>query len=78
MLSRFLVYPNPGSEKLYLECGLSDGIFEMFDNYGQIVVSKRFLSGYLVLNTTELANGLYYYRIISGKKAYFTGKWIKE
>lgn len=74
----FLVYPNPGSQKLYLECGLSDGMFEMYDHCGRNVVSKHFSTGYLVLNTSKLANGLYYYRIISCKKAYYSGKWIKE
>ncbi len=78
MLTQFLIYPNPGSDKLYLECGLSDGMFEMYDHCGRNVVSKHFSTGYLVLNTSKLANGLYYYRIISCKKAYYSGKWIKK
>lgn len=78
MLNQFLVYPNPGSDKLYLECGLSNGIVEIFDSYGRNVITKNFSSGYLALNTSGLAEGLYYYRIISGGKASYGGKWIKE
>jgi hypothetical protein len=74
----FIVYPNPGSGKLYLECGLSDGIVEIFDSYGRKVITKYFSSGYLALNTSGLADGLYCYRIITEGKAIYSGKWIKE
>lgn len=77
-LTTHLIYPNPGGDKLYLECGPEDGVFEIYDGYGRNVISQNYASGYLVLDTSGLAKGMYYYRIIPGKKDHYTGIWVKE
>ncbi|MBP6977034.1 MAG: T9SS type A sorting domain-containing protein [Lentimicrobiaceae bacterium] len=76
-LTTHLVYPNPGTDVLYLECGPGDGIFELYDIYGRQVAEQEFLSGQLMLDTSGLAKGLYQYLILVDDWIVYSGKWIK-
>ncbi len=72
-----MVYPNPGNNVLYIECGLNEGGAELYDGFGRKIISTAFQSGTLIIDTSDLAKGLYYYRIIAGKRSMYSGIWIK-
>jgi hypothetical protein len=76
-LTTHLIYPNPGTDVLYLECGQVDGIFKLYDSYGRQVAERDFLSGQLMLDTSGLAKGLYHYLILVDNRGVDSGKWIK-
>ncbi|HOW24163.1 MAG TPA: T9SS type A sorting domain-containing protein [Bacteroidales bacterium] len=72
------VYPNPGWNTLYVTCGLDAGEFELFDSFGQKVVSRTYIPEILIIDTSGLPKGLFFYRIIFNDKNSCSGTWIKQ
>jgi len=73
------VYPNPGTNCLYIESNETDATFEMISLNGQIICRNYIVAGLNCINTGSLSSGLYFYKLISSEdKVFKTGKWIKK
>tara|TARA_R110002096_G_scaffold115365_2_gene249901 strand:- start:120695 stop:121018 length:324 start_codon:yes stop_codon:yes gene_type:complete len=66
------VYPNPVKDYLNIEINnLSSGIAEIYDLNGKLLGITEIRTGYGILSTSELSNGLYVVKIsgTNGKSA---------
>ncbi|MCX6258715.1 MAG: T9SS type A sorting domain-containing protein [Bacteroidia bacterium] len=74
------VYPNPGNDKLFIEYkNNSTGfpIIDLFDMNGKFLLSKNLKEGINEINAGEFADGVYLYKINTGKSP-VSGKWVKN
>lgn len=69
------LYPNPGSESIYLETDIRRFTFTLYNNTGQEVLTKE---NQKTINTSALNNGFYFYRITSEGEILDAGKWVKQ
>ena len=79
--SRFAVchvYPNPGWNTLHVACGPGKGQFELFDSFGRKVVSRTYVPEILIIDTSGLPSGLFFYRIIFDNMTSLSGTWVRQ
>lgn len=78
------IYPNPASEKIYVDAGGFKGQnyqYRIYDSQGrQIMGSKLYLNGLapLELNIEQLPAGLYILRLEDYRQVIFSGKFIRK
>lgn len=72
------VYPNPASEVLHIEVSreVKNGSFEVYTTAGKLVGSYNLSSTSNTIPVSGLLNGLYYFRLISGKELLNTGSFV--
>jgi hypothetical protein len=75
-----IVYPNPGQNELFISIpeNYSETLFELYNSTGMLCAQEKFKTEELSVVTTQLKQGIYFYRIIQNNKTVATGKWIKE
>ena len=73
-----LLYPNPGSDQLIIECGAPSGTLLLNDMMGNQIITHLLHQGTNAINTSSLASGTYFYRIIFSNKEIMNGTWIKK
>lgn len=75
-----IVFPNPGKEFLHLTSGiqLNNGIFTLYDIRGRPVLTKEIIATEMQFDTSNLASGMYVWRIVRNNKVMDSGKWVKE
>jgi len=75
-----IIYPNPGHDELMINIpgNYSETIFELYNVTGVLYLQEKFKTTQLNVNTTQLTQGIYFYRIIKNNKTISTGKWIKQ
>ena len=64
---RFSVYPNPASDKLFIECNRSENenlVVSVFDGQGRIVRIHKFTGLSNILSLAELSTGIYFVRVV--------------
>ncbi len=64
---KFKIYPNPAKEQLTIESDLKrsdQAVITIYNIMGEIVLSEKLIVGKTAINTTNLNNGTYLYRII--------------
>jgi hypothetical protein len=74
-----MVFPNPGTDILYLESGpqVLGFNFQLYDLQGIKVSEEIITANQQQINTQSLSSGLYIWRIVNKGKAVDSGKWIK-
>jgi hypothetical protein len=75
-----IVFPNPGSNYLFIESGpqISGAEFRMTSIDGKQVKTKTLNERKTTLETQILQSGTYVWQIIFNNKVSESGKWIKE
>ena len=66
-----MIYPNPSENMIYTETKLAEGqvaSIVIYNIMGEIVLSEKITSGKTAINTSNLNNGTYLYRIIIDNK----------
>jgi len=71
-------YPNPFNESITIKFGYSGLDFYMFDFTGQLVLEFNSQFNNCKVNTTDITNGLYFYKIIMDGKNIQSGKLLKK
>lgn len=74
-----LIYPNPGNNFMHVKSFQNNLIIELFDNYGQQILSQKIINQKTTLNTQNINSGVYFYSVLDeNNKIIETGKWIKN
>lgn len=78
LVEEFKIYPIPFGENLHIECH-NEGLFEflLYDASGKKLFSKSF-SKKEIIRTSELASGVYFYKIIQANQVLKSAKIVKE
>jgi hypothetical protein len=71
-----IIYPNPASDVVRVECDCSDGDLRLIDSHGVVVKQARLQDGRIILGLGNAPSGVYYVQLISAKGA-FTQALIK-
>ena len=75
-------FPNPGNERMNI-CipekvrKENDCTLQLFTQDGKLIFSKEIYDEISSVETKQLPNGVYFYRVMLGNTVYSTGKWIK-
>jgi hypothetical protein len=72
-----ILYPNPGNDKLYVNTGLKDACFELFDVMGNNRIHQMLNQGLTTVYTQVLTTGMYFYRITHKDTLVESGTWVK-
>lgn len=74
------IYPNPSNGLITLM--VTDATkamhFEVYDAVGKIIVTKEIITNETQINLSELAHGIYSYRLVNANGSVSQGKLIKE
>ncbi len=76
---QILVYPNPGTDRIMVALpeNTQEAWIELFDGTRQKVLSQRVYSNVCIFMPTQLAPGMYFYRIYNQDEVFKKGKWVK-
>ena len=71
-------YPNPASDILHVELSkeVSNGLFEIYNTAGKVVGSYATSMLKNAIPVSNLGNGVYYFRLMSGKELMNTGSFV--
>ena len=76
------IYPNPFSDKLYIELigvrGQIDYIVKMYDARGRLVVDRKMNTSIITIDRRKLSSGEYYLNIVKDNFIVFTETVIVE
>ena len=78
LMQDVIIYPNPGNDHIWAMTQLSETSIEFCNITGKTVLKRPLLPGRTQIETSELPQGIYIYRIYSKTKQIQTGKWIKN
>lgn len=69
---QFKIYPNPASQKLHVESGLTIDYLQLLNTTGQIVAEKDVYALHTSLDISNLESGLYYLQVttVDGRKLF--------
>lgn len=73
-----LVYPNPGTNQLTIECGSPSATLLMSDMTGNQAIIQNLQQGTNTITTNGLVSGTYLYRIVFSNQETMNGIWIKN
>ena len=73
------IFPNPGTDQLFIECDCEEGDFEMYSSTGQLVALQHVTGDIRHVVTGSLPSGMYSYRLLDGDhQTIGSGKWIRK
>ena len=73
------VYPNPGSDQVFVKNTKGIALFRLFNLQGKMVLSTKIIGSLeLEINTSELYPGIYFFQLTDESGTEETGKWIKQ
>lgn len=72
-----VVYPNPASESLLIDVGNKNGIINIYNSQGQIVIKDIEVESKIKIEVDKLKPGLYIIELYSNKEKVYT-KFIKK
>ncbi len=78
--SRIKLYPNPGSDKIYIDVptGMEGAWIDIVDGRGKVLMHEQIQTSPSVLSPYKLQSGIYLYRIYKENKVVKSGKWVKR
>ncbi len=78
--SRIKLYPNPGSDKIYIDIPpeMEGAWIDIVDGHGKVLMHKQIVYSPAVLSPYKLQSGIYFYRIYNENKVVKSGKWVKR
>lgn len=73
------LYPNPGTNQLYIEIldEMKDCFFDLFNGQGTLVIHQRIDKTNLILMTDNLPSGVYHYIIYNQNRIFKNSSWVK-
>lgn len=73
------LYPNPGTNKLMVNLGKTNGLVEvnLYNTIGECVYTSHFTNNEFEIATGQFPSGIYFYNITTENFSY-TGKWVKS
>ena len=71
------VYPNPGNNRLNVRTLSENAVIQVFNIYGEQLVSLPLSGEAATINTEAWPSGMYVWKVISNGKLAEMGKWIK-
>ncbi len=76
----FKVFPNPGHNEIMITGSDMDGQLNisLFNLYGRELINTACFNNQCKVHTTNIPQGLYYYKISRNDEILQSGKWIKE
>jgi hypothetical protein len=77
-VSKALVYPNPGIEKLMVRTALKNCTFKLYNASGAKVLSQSLDNLITQIITSGFKTGTYFYVIEQNESIVESGKWIKQ
>jgi len=77
LLSKVIVFPNPGKDRLKIRTGVKNSQFNMWDINGNLIITRRIRKISTEINVTVFKHGTYFWNLISNNKIIDSGKWIK-
>ena len=73
-----VVFPNPGSDLLYVETQLRNSIFILYDLTGNEVLNQKLFPGCNHFTVQNVKPGFYLYKVLLNSHVRECGKWIKK
>ena len=61
---KYQIYPNPFSEKLYIESPSNNSVLELYTNTGILILSQNILKDENLFKVSNLKNGIYLIKIL--------------
>jgi len=78
LMKDVIIYPNPGNDHIWAMTQLPETSIEFCNITGKTVLTQPLLPGRTQINTSELTQGMYIYRVFNKTRQIQTGKWIKN
>jgi hypothetical protein len=75
------VYPNPvtsNSIVVFPNEGKDDAVLEIFDSGGKIISTTETCEDHIPIGCLNLSQGVFFYRILSGKEVIGSGRFLKD
>lgn len=78
--SKIKLYPNPGTDKIYIDIPpqMESAWIDIVDGQGRVLMHEQINFSPAVLSPYKLTSGIYFYRIYNENKIVKSGKWIKR
>jgi hypothetical protein len=77
--SEILVYPNPAKDNLNFDMGMyKDFQLSVYNQMGQTIMQKNFISGNNTINIGNFKPGIYFYNLQNKNGKVISGKFVKE
>jgi hypothetical protein len=78
--SKIKLYPNPGTDKIYIDIPPEmDGAWiDIVDGQGRVLMHEQISFSPSILSPYKLQSGIYFYRIYNENKVVKSGKWVKR
>ncbi|NQT76544.1 MAG: T9SS type A sorting domain-containing protein [Bacteroidetes bacterium] len=73
-----LLYPNPADKTIFFKSDYPIYKIEIYDIRGRIMKQSNSISSNNSINISDLADGIYFYRIVDSNFRSFTGKFVKN
>jgi hypothetical protein len=73
--SEITVFPNPGSNRFFIQTELTHFTLQLYDLQGQLRLTQQ---NQKEVDTEKLPSGCYIYRIIAEDGKATGGKWVKR
>lgn len=78
--SKIKLYPNPGTDKIYIDIPpeMTGAWIDIVDVQGRVLMHEQITYSPAVLSPFKLTAGIYFYRIYNENKVVKSGKWVKR
>ena len=74
---QIVIYPNPASNLLYIECSIKNSEILISDILGNVKIEQQTNSNYTLVDISGLEKGVYFIKVVSEIRI-TTGKFVKE
>jgi hypothetical protein len=72
-----LLYPNPGNDQIKIDNNFDNGLLQLFDQAGKVILTMYLDRGSNNINVSDIPAGIYIYVLSLDQKPVSSGKWIK-
>jgi len=78
--SKIKLYPNPGTNRIYIDIPpeVEGAFIDIVDGQGKVLMHKQIRFSPSVLSPDKLKSGIYFYRIYKTGEVVKSGKWVKR
>jgi hypothetical protein len=78
--SKIKLYPNPGTDKIYIDIPpeMNGAWIDIIDGQGRVLMHEQISFSPAILSPYKLQSGIYFYRIYNENKVVKSGKWVKR
>jgi hypothetical protein len=78
--SKIKLYPNPGTDKIFIDIPpeMNGAWIDIVDGQGRVLMHEQISFSPAILSPYKLQSGIYFYRIYNENKVVKSGKWVKR